>query len=182
MAGAVKSAQKCLTIAVSGSRSMRNADVVWPLLDERAIYYLTLGYELHWHFGEAQGVDALALLWARERQSAADRTIYFASLEMFASFQSADAREHIVPAADWRVEGYAAGPIRNGAMLRGDACPVAGCKGVDVLFAIWDGVSRGTNNTRMQARALNIPCMTYVVASGAGWVEDRTPEMLEAGA
>lgn len=174
----VKSGQKRLTITVSGSRSVRSADTIWPLLDERAIYYLTLGYELHWHFGEAQGVDAQALLWARERQSQAERTIYFASLEMFASFQ-ATRNEYIVPAADWRVEGSPAGAIRNGAMLRGDACPVAGCKGADVLLVIWDGVSPGTNNTKMQARALNIPCMTYIVSrSDIGWVEDQTPEVV----
>lgn len=174
----VKSGPKRLTIAVSGSQSIRSADLIWPLLDERAIYYLTLGYELHWHLAEAQGVDAQALLWARERQSQVERTIYFASLEMFANLKP-EPNEHVVPAGDWRVDGYAAGPIRSGAMLRGDACPVAGCKGADVLFAIWDGVSPGTNNIRMQARALNIPCMTYVVSrSDIGWVEDRAPEVV----
>lgn len=163
-----------LTIAVSGSRTLRSRDLIWPLLDEMAVYYTCLGYDLHWHFGEAQGVDALALLWARDR-GLTPRTIFFANLSLFCNFDL-QAGEQAVAAADWDAQGLSAGPIRNAAMLSGEGCSLLGCKGVDVLFAIRDGrpgKSRGTDNCREQAKARKIAAQTYTVEEGVAgeWLD-----------
>lgn len=157
-----------LVIAVSGSRTVRNAELIYQQLDDRAIYYMSMGYELHWHFGEAQGVDATALLWGRER-SMTDRTIFFASGSMFRSFEP-ESGELTTLSADWDVEGRAAGVVRNTAMLTGRGCPLKGCRGADVLFAIRapDGpmINRGTDNCRGQAKSMNLAVMTYTVGVG----------------
>lgn len=179
---AVSTTTRRLTIAVSGSRTIQSADLVYRLLDERAIHYLSSGYELHWHFGDAPGVDTLAFGWARER-AMSPRTVFCASLEIWMGWQKGDIGiagqwgvqegETFVPSADWAKMGRQAGAIRNGAMLRGEGCPVVGCKGADVLFAIWDGRSPGTLNARMQARGLNVACQTYTVTrEEAGWVDE----------
>lgn len=163
-----------LTVAISGSRRVREEDLVFQLLDERAIYWMSCGYELHLHLADAQGVDILAIRWARARQTG-DRTIFFASPDLFKCFEPEDG-ERKVWAADWTLDGYAAGPIRNGKMLSGEGCPVAGCSGADVLFAIRaperPGRNRGTDNCREQARQRMIAIQTYTLSDGESeWVD-----------
>lgn len=172
-------APKRLTIAISGSRTLRSADSVWPILDERAIYYLTLGYEPHLHLGDAQGVDALAIYWARERQIASHVTIYFANPHLASCF---DARqnEQIIVAANWDTDGLGAGPIRNAAMLSGVsaagvACRAPGCKGAELLWAVRNASARnrGTDNCIAQARARSVMVQSYTMNGPAdGWLEE----------
>lgn len=45
--------------------------------------------------------------------------------------------------ADWRTHGRAAGPIRNGQIVAA----------ADLVYAVWDGKSRGTQDTIRKAKA-----------------------------
>lgn len=66
--------------------------------------------------------------------------------------------------AEWKRYGHAAGPVRNGQMLRyamGDA---------PMVVAFWDGKSRGTKD--MMRRAQDAGVKVQVV--GYGLLEDRT--------
>ncbi len=49
--------------------------------------------------------------------------------------------------AEWGTHGKAAGPIRNSAMI---------ASGVDLVFAFWDGKSRGTKDTIDKALAAGL--------------------------
>lgn len=175
-------AAKMLTVAISGSRTLTRHREVWPVLDERAIHYMSAGYALHLHLGDAQGVDANAIFWARERQIAERVTIFFASKQVLGCFDAAP-YEQVIAAADWDSDGYAAGPIRNAAMLSGTtnsgvACSVPGCKGADVLWAIRDARARnrGTDNAIGQARASNMAIQSYTMHVGEpAWVVEETP-------
>lgn len=162
-----------LTVAISGSRRLRDARLVGDLLTERAIYFMSCGYELHLHLGDAQGVDALAIYWARSA-AIASRSIFFASPDLYRGFEAAEG-EQLILAADWTELGFAAGPIRNSKMLSGEGCPVAGCYGADVLFAIRapeaPGRNRGTDDCRAQARQRMIAVQTYTVGAGESeWI------------
>lgn len=174
---------KTLTVAISGSRTLTDRDSVWRVLDERAIYYLTIGYQLHLHLGDAQGVDALAIFWARERQIATHRTIFFASPDLFSCFDVLEGEQAIV-AADWRADGPTAGPIRNQAMITGVTasnmyCVAPGCKGAEVLWAVRNAnaLNRGTDNMIAQANSRNLAIQTYTMNGPVSeWVDQEPAE------
>ena len=178
--------QKRLTLAISGSRTLTKRDPVWRVLDERAIYYLSIGYSLHLHLGDAQGVDALAIYWARERQIAESVTVFFASPDLLSCFDPMP-HEQAILAADWRTDGFGAGPIRNAAMLSGDAlsgtrCSTRGCSGADVLLAIRNrsALNRGTDNCVRQAINRHVAVQSYTMNGPAGeppaeWSEVARP-------
>lgn len=141
-----------IRIAVSGSRTIVDRELVYRVLDGVAIPLVMAGDELEMHLGDAIGVDALARDWARER--AIRRIVMFADRKGYTfAMQAAGMREfhdagaeRNVLASDWDREGLRAGPIRNHAMLAGmrfDAddrpCIV---NRADRLVAVWDGTSR----------------------------------------
>lgn len=55
--------------------------------------------------------------------------------------------------ADWTKNGRAAGPIRNRQMA----------EYAEALIAIWDGVSRGTENMIEEARKRNLQVFVFIV-------------------
>lgn len=142
-------ASKLMKIAVSGSRSITDEARVFQILDEEAIYYLSRGFELEFHLGDATGVDELALKWARLR--GIPRQIFFASRKNYLSWAAKnkitqDPLESGTQVSDWDEDGPKAGPFRNFAMI----------KGTNLLVSIWDGASRGTKNAMFTARSLNV--------------------------
>jgi hypothetical protein len=62
--------------------------------------------------------------------------------------------------ADWLKYGKAAGPIRNRAMA----------KYADALIAVWDGLSRGTQDMILQSARMGLP--VYIVPVTGGDVDD----------
>ena len=171
---------KTLTIAISGSRTLRDRALIYSLLDERAMYFAIRGYLLHLHLGDAQGVDATAIYWARERNAADRRTIFFANPHLYACFDAQPGEECLV-ASSWESAGTGAGHIRNTAMLSGETisgerCSTPGCHGADVLLAIRNSnaLNRGTDNCIQQARTRNIAIHSWTVAGPAGgeWTEE----------
>lgn len=79
------------TYCISGSRGITDGQQVKPVLDHHYIMATD-----HVHFGDAAGVDNLALH-------------YCLGLGL----------PHTVWKADWNAHGKAAGPIRNAAMVKG---------------------------------------------------------------
>lgn len=84
--------------------------------------------------GGATGVDQLAILYARKNHLP------------FKVFR-----------ADWNKWGKAAGPIRNREMAQ-----YVGPAGA--LVAVWDGVSRGTNNMILEAKAVGAKVSVYTLS------------------
>lgn len=84
--------------------------------------------------GGARGTDSLAKSYAKERGY------------RYREF-----------AADWNVNGRAAGPIRNSEMVK--YLSGKNCKGV----FFWDGVSKGTGDCLKKARKAGIECEVYSV-------------------
>ncbi len=195
-------APRVFRIAVSGSRSIASpanprdgADIVRYLaelervraiLDERAIYYISQGYEIEFHLGDAVGVDRAALEWARERSI--KRVVFFADRKGYEFWrQSANMREwppameYGVLASDWDRDGKMAGPVRNHAMIAGahedaDGRAVKVAK-ADLLVAVWDGTSRGTRNAMATARNANVFIHQY---GGDGPIAFATPSERDA--
>lgn len=183
---------KTLTIAISGSRTLRDKVQIYNFLDERAMYFAIRGYLLHLHLGDAQGVDATAIYWARERNAADRRTIFFANPLLIGCFDAQPGEECLV-AANWQADGWGAGHIRNGSMLSGEIvtgerCSAPGCHGADVLLVIRNrnALNRGTDNCIQQARTRNIAIHSLTVdgpmstGAGAEWLEE--PGAYELGA
>lgn len=134
-------------IAVSGSRSISDSARIYEILDEEIGYQMGLGAEIVLHLGDAKGVDAIALTWARER--AIKRTIFFADRDGFEFWTRAkglrewpSADEQAELASDWGSDGKKAGAARNAEMIRG----------ADLLVAIWDGQSAGCRHAMACAR------------------------------
>lgn len=160
------------TIAISGSRRLSDRSIIFPELDRVIIDLFSPDIppeSIHFHLGDAQGVDATAIYWCRARGIGL-RTVFFASPAHFRCF-TPEANESIVQSADWDLEGHAAGPKRNLAMLLGSGCPTAGCDGADLLLALRSPAgpnrNRGTDDCRYKAGQLGIRTMTYTV--GSGW-------------
>ena len=103
-------------LAITGGRAYAYPEIVWATLDE---YDKT---NLFLVLGDANGVDTQAKSWA-ERYKV----------------------PHKVHRADWETFGKAAGPLRNGEMI----------KEADALLAFPGG--RGTENCTNQAIQKGIP-------------------------
>lgn len=147
------------TIAVSGSRTITDAAHVTDILDDEYTFYaIELGLDVVMHLGDARGVDAIALEWARNR--GVQRIVFYADRKGYDFWcQAAGLREwdpadeRAVLASDWdSADQLSAGPIRNHAMIAGvdDERGVSGR--ADLLIAIHDGASRGTANAIATAR------------------------------
>jgi hypothetical protein len=151
---------KSIAVAVSGSRSIADKELVWGVLDDEISRLMALGYLVTVHLGDATGVDWLATEWARDR--AVPRRIFFADRKK-RDFWLAAAPLREWPAemesgelvSDWDLDGRKAGAIRNLAMIAGEHGKV------DQLIAIWDGVSRGTLNAQQIARASHVFIRLY---------------------
>ena len=105
-------------IAVTGSRHYDNRAHVWATLDA------LVPIEAQLLVGDAYGVDAHAWRWAQARGRVAVRFV-----------------------AQWRALGRAAGPIRNGRMLRE----------ATALIAFEEGGGKGTRDCIAQAERLGLP-------------------------
>lgn len=157
-----------IIIAISGSRTITDEDYIYSALDEEAAYYLSQGFSPHFHLGDARGVDAIALKWAREREF--PRTICFADRKSYEFWEkSRHMREECPPdmefgilAADWDVDGKDAGPIRNHVMIAGCNDDRGKVPKSELLIVIWDGESRGTRNARATARNAKVFCHTRI--------------------
>lgn len=73
------------------------------------------------------------------------------------------AKQHNIPLkvfpAEWNKYGKAAGPIRNGQMLKYAITADA------MVIAFWDGHSRGTKNMLEQARRAGVECKIVYYSS-----------------
>ncbi len=110
-----------LVLAVTGGRDFANRAFVHGVLD-RVHHARTVALLV---FGDATGVDQFAWDWAHSRGVPHERY-----------------------EADWKTHGNAAGPIRNGVMLRDEPWR-------DGLIAFPGG--KGTADCKRQAAELGIP-------------------------
>jgi YspA, cpYpsA-related SLOG family len=158
-------------IAVSGSRTILDRDIVWPLLDDLASQHLLSGEDLHFHLGDARGVDHLALQWARDREIS--RTIFFADRKGHNFWLES---RHLVGgdlesaflASDWDDprDGDNAGRIRNHAMICGmnDGDDRGSSPRVDLLVAFHpEIITPGTRNAIATAKAAGIERIVHIV-------------------
>ena len=142
-----------ITVAVSGSRAIKDRGYVWAILDYELTEWACKGIEVRLSLGDAAGVDASAIAWARDR--GVGHTVYFASGPAYerALADAALLLENgeqvsweLELASDWAKDGERAGTIRNSAML----------KGADILIAIHDGLSPGTRDAIAQAKMRSV--------------------------
>lgn len=110
-----------MKVIISGTRTIKDAALLEKAIADSGY---TITRVIH---GGARGVDTLAAQWASAHR--VPTSVYL---------------------ADWDGHGKAAGPIRNGDML----------KDADALVAVWDGASPGTAN--MIRQAMNAGLRTYV--------------------
>lgn len=158
---------KLFRIAVSGSRGITDAAFVAKVLDGVVIPRVCDGMEVELHLGDAAGVDQLALEWARER--GIGRLIYFASRPHYEKWlQEGGAQQFEVEGgtlvSDWTVDGLKAGHLRNHAMI----------KGCNLLVAVWDGASRGTNGAIRSALSQLVKSETHFYPSGSIGISENT--------
>ncbi len=116
-----------INIIISGTRTFNDYALLEKTLDEY-LYKLLPYYEIIIISGDAKGADALGIRYAEEH-----------------------GLEYIYCSALWRLHGKAAGPRRNEymAMRATDG-------GRGVLFAFWDGESRGTKSMIQYAKRWNL--------------------------
>lgn len=170
-----------LVLAVSGSRSIHDPRPVNSLLDDLAADSMLRGLVLELRLGDAAGVDAHALAWARS--NSISRHICFADERKFGRWMDELKSHASLPrgvrslscslpergqityldgtfesaelSASWTRDGLTmAGSKRNAAMLYGH--PLIGLRHADLLLAIHDGISPGTMNCIGQAELMNI--------------------------
>ncbi len=115
-----------MIVVVTGGRDFKDQAMVEGELAK--LYFATRGPFEVWHGGCRTGAD------------------YFASLSARAHQEPHGWREKAF-VADWDADGRAAGPIRNGRMVR-----EAAFYSDSVCLAFWDGKSRGTADCMRQAR------------------------------
>jgi len=108
-------------VVVAGSRGVE----IWDTY--AALAYCTLPVD-EVVCGMADGADMHGWLWAKENNK--------------------PVRER---PANWKKNGKAAGPIRNGQMAQEG----------DGAIVVWDGVSRGALNMAYQMQGLGKPCELY---------------------
>lgn len=169
-------------LAVSGSRSITSPAEVHRLLDEAAAEVICSGRTLELRLGDAAGVDAHALHWARANRIS--RRICFADRRKWDRWWTENIHsgptlppgvsrleshhntagcvyytdgtfESAEISSDWERDGLTmAGSKRNAAMLYGH--PLEGIPAASRLLAIHDGVSTGTENCIRQAELMEI--------------------------
>lgn len=110
-----------MKVIIAGTRTIKDAALLEKAIEESGF---AITHVIH---GGAKGVDTLAAQWASAKRI--PTSVYL---------------------ADWTGYGKAAGPIRNGDML----------KEADALVAVWNGESPGTAN--MIRQAMNAGLRTYV--------------------
>lgn len=123
-------------VIVTGSRHLLDRRLVWAVLDELWQQHRALVVV---HGGCTSGADQLAAEWCREN----------AHLGVIQKSY----------AADWDRHGKAAGPIRNGHMIRHGADLV-------VAFIQPGAANNGTRNCIAQAERARIPVATYTAQEG----------------
>ena len=177
-----------LIVAVSGSRSITDPRPVNSLLDEIAADAMMRGLALELRLGDAAGVEAHALAWARS--NSVSRHVCFADerkfgrwmveLKAHASLPSGVSSfscslpdrgkityldgsfESAELSASWERDGLTmAGSKRNAAMLYGH--PLLGLRHADLLLAVHDGMSAGTMNCVRQAELMEIEVRYEVI-------------------
>ena len=125
-----------MKVLVCGSRNWFDEQTLWDWLDQLLPHPTMI---IH---GDAPGADYLAGLWAK----------------------TSGIIEVKVP-AQWAAHGKAAGPMRNGEMLRLDP---------DFVVAFPLGESRGTKNMMMQARRLGVPVIDATQTAPKEVIEQTT--------
>ncbi len=101
-----------MKIVFSGSRDYRFGSLeetnINNLMDLLYSKYLNLDI----HVGDCTGVDSIILNWYNNHQLNNTITIYFADKNKFSVYNGSK-----ILCSDWKIDGLAAGPIRNKTML-----------------------------------------------------------------